>query len=456
LIGVKPAVPPAIRVLQDMEFLLLLLLIALNGLFAMSEMAVVSSRKARLQQWADEGRPGALAALALANDPSRFLATIQIGITVIGVMSGAFGEASFAEDLARRLSGWPALAPHARTLALAIVVTAIAFVSLIAGELVPKRLALVNPEWTAGLVAPLMSALARMAFPLVRMLSATTDVVLKALGAAGRTAPPIGEEEIKVLMEQGAKAGVFEMHEPLIVSRLFRLGELRVTGVMTPWPDIVYLDLAQPLAWNVERIAASGHSRFPVVHADPRKVEGIVLTKTLLADAVLGKRVDIAGAMARPLFVPESLTAMEVVALFRKHRQTVGLVVDEHGELQGLVTINDIVSALAGDIATVEEAEERDVVRREEGSWLIDGSVTVQRFKEAVGIRAGLPEEELGTYHTLGGFAMMRLGRVPRVGDAFTWESYRVEVVDMDGNRVDKVLVTRLPAMPDAMRGEPG
>jgi putative hemolysin len=438
-----------------MEFLLLLLLIALNGLFAMSEMAVVSSRKARLQRWADEGRPGALAALALANDPSRFLATIQIGITVIGVMSGAFGEASFAEGLAQWLSGWPALAPHARALALAIVVTAIAFMSLIAGELVPKRLALVNPEWTAGLVAPLMSALARMAFPLVRLLSATTDVVLKALGAAGRTAPPVGEEEIKVLMEQGAKAGVFEMHEPLIVSRLFRLGELRVTGVMTPWPDIVHLDLAQPLAWNVERIAASGHSRFPVVHADPRKVEGIVLTKTLLADAVLGKRVDLAGAMARPLFVPESLTAMEVVALFRKHRQTVGLVVDEHGELQGLVTINDIVNALAGDIATVEEAEERDVVRREDGSWLIDGSVTVQRFKEAVGIRADLPEEELGTYHTLGGFAMMRLGRVPRVGDAFAWESYRVEVVDMDGNRVDKVLVTRLPAMPDARRDEP-
>lgn len=455
MIGVKPGVPPAVRVLQDMEFLLLLLLIALNGLFAMSEMAVVSSRKARLQRWADEGRPGALAALALANDPSRFLATIQIGITVIGVMSGAFGEASFAEGLAQWLSGWPALAPHARALALAIVVTAIAIMSLIAGELVPKRLALVNPEWTAGLVAPLMSALARMAFPLVRLLSATTDVVLKALGAAGRTAPPVGEEEIKVLMEQGAKAGVFEMHEPLIVSRLFRLGELRVTGVMTPWPDIVHLDLAQPLAWNVERIAASGHSRFPVVHADPRKVEGIVLTKTLLADAVLGKRVDLAGAMARPLFVPESLTAMEVVALFRKHRQTVGLVVDEHGELQGLVTINDIVNALAGDIATVEEAEERDVVRREDGSWLIDGSVTVQRFKEAVGIRADLPEEELGTYHTLGGFAMMRLGRVPRVGDAFAWESYRVEVVDMDGNRVDKVLVTRLPAMPDARRGEP-
>ena len=430
-----------------MDFLLLLLLIALNGLFAMSEMAVVSSRKARLQRWADEGRPGALAALALANDPSRFLATIQIGITVIGVMSGAFGEARFAERLARWLSGWPALAPHADALALATVVAAIAFASLIAGELVPKRLALVNPEWTAGLVAPLMSALARIAYPLVRMLSATTDLVLKALGAAGRTAPPIGEEEIKVLMEQGAKAGVFEKHEPLIVSRLFRLGELRVTGLMTPWPDIVYLDLEEPLEWNVERIAASGHSRFPVVRADPRKVEGIVLTKTLLADAVLGKQVDIAGSMARPLFVPESLTAMEVVALLRKHRQTAGLVVDEHGELQGLVTINDVVKALAGDIATVEEAEERDVVRREEGSWLIDGSVTVQRFKEAVGIRALLPEEESDSYHTLGGFAMMRLGRVPRVGDAFTWESYRVEVVDMDVNRVDKVLVTRLPAV---------
>ena len=429
-----------------MELLLLAFLILLNGLFAMSEMAIVSSRKARLHQWALEKRPGATAALALANDPSRFLATVQIGITVIGVMSGAFGEASFAGSLAQWLAGWPALAAHAQGLALAIVVAAVAFASIIAGELVPKRLALVNPEWTAGLVAPLMALLARLAFPLVRGLSATTDAVLKLLGLAGRTAPPVGEEEIKVLMEQGAKAGVFEKHEPQIVSRLFRLGELRVTGVMTPWPDIVYLDLEQPLEWNVKRIAASGHSRFPAVRADPRKVEGMVLTKTLLADAVLGKRVDIAASMARPLFVPESLTAMEVVALFRKHRQTAGLIVDEHGELQGLVTINDVVKALAGDIAMVEEAEERDIVRRAEGSWLIDGAVTVQRFKEAVGIRIELPEEDLGTYHTLGGFAMLQLARVPRVGDAFTWEAYRIEVVDMDGNRVDKVLVTRLPA----------
>jgi len=430
-----------------MEFLLLLLLIALNGLFAMSEMAVVASRKSRLQRWADEGRPGARVALALANDPSRFLATIQVGITVIGVLSGAFGEASFSKGLARWLSGWPALAAHAEALALAIVVAAIAFLTLIAGELVPKRLALANPERTAGLVAPLMRALSRLAFPVVRVLSATTEFVLKLLGLAGRTAPPIGEEEIKVLMEQGAKAGVFEKHEPLVVSRLFRLGELRVTALMTPWPDIVYLDLAQPLAWNAQRIAESGHSRFPVVHADPRKVEGIVLTKTLLADAVLGKRVDIAGAMVRPLFVPESLTAMEVVALFRQHRQSAGLVVDEHGELQGLVTIADVLNALAGDIAAVEEAQEPEVVRRNETSWLVDGGITVHRFKEAVGIRAELPEEELGTYNTLGGFAMMQLGRVPRVGDAFSWDGYRIEIVDMDGNRVDKVLVTRLPAI---------
>lgn len=430
-----------------MEFLLLLLLIALNGLFAMSEMAVVSSRKSRLQQWADEGRPGARVALALANDPSRFLATIQVGITVIGVLSGAFGEASFSKGLARWLSGWPALAAHAEALALAIVVAAIAFLTLIAGELVPKRLALANPERTAGLVAPLMSALSRLAFPVVRVLSATTEFVLKVLGAAGRAAPPIGEEEIKVLMEQGVKAGVFEKHEPLVVSRLFRLGGLRAAALMTPWPDIVYLDLARPLAWNAQRIAESGHSRFPVVHADPRKVEGIVLTKTLLADAVLGKRVDIAGAMAQPLFVPESLAAMEVVALFRRHRQSAGLVVDEHGELQGLVTIADVLNALAGDIAAVEETEEPEVVRRDEGSWLVEGGMTVHRFKEAVGIRAELPEEELGTYNTLGGFAMMQLGRVPRVGDAFSWDGYRIEIVDMDGNRVDKLLVTRLPAV---------
>ena len=295
-----------------MELLVLAMLIVLNGAFAMSEMAVVSSRKARLQQWTDEGRPGAKTALALAEDPSNFLSTIQVGITVIGITSGAFGEATLAKDLAQWLAQWPSLAPRAEILALAVVVAGITVASLVIGELVPKRLALHQPESIASIVARPMRMLSRLTYPLVKALSVTTDAVLRIFGVRGSSGSPVTEEEIKVLMEQGAEAGVFEPHERQLVDRVFRIDELRVTGVMTPRSEIVFLALRDPPAASLRRIAESGHTRFPVVRGGPDDVQGIVHVKALLEDVVAGKPLDLASCLAKPLFIPQTLTVMDV------------------------------------------------------------------------------------------------------------------------------------------------
>ena len=428
-----------------MELSILLVLILLNGLFAMSEMAVVSSRKVRLQQWADDGRRGAKAALALANEPSHFLSTVQVGITVIGVTSGAFGEASFAKGLSDWLSQWPVMAQYSEPLALAVVVTGITVASLIVGELVPKRLALLSAERIASAVARPMQVLSRVTYPVVRVLSGITDGILALFGARETKGPEVTEEEINILMEQGTEAGVFEQHEQAMVARVFRLDELNVAGVMTPRSDIVTLDLEAPPDANIRHVLESRHSRFPVVRGEPDQIEGIVLTKSLLQDSLAGRPFDLSGHLEKPLFVPQTLTAMEVVAAFKKHRQTIGLVVNEFGELQGLVTLNDIMEALVGDIATVEDEADRDAVRRDDGSWLLDGSITIERFKDVLGIDETLPEEEQHTYHTVAGFVLHQLGRVPGVGDKFRWGRLQVEVLDMDRTRIDKVLVVVLP-----------
>lgn len=430
-----------------MELLILFLLVLLNGVFAMSEMAVVSSRKARLQQWADDGRAGAHTALALANSPSHFLSTIQVGITVIGVTSGAFGEAALAQDVSAWLSQWPLLDPYSGGLAVAIVVIGITLASLIIGELVPKRLALFNPEGIASIVARPMQLLSALAYPVVRALSFVTDAILKLFGQRESGEPPVTEDEIQVLMEQGAEAGVFEAHEQALVKRVFRIDELRVTGVMTPRNEIVFIDLEDDVRTNIGRITGSNHSRFPVVRGGIEHVEGFVKAKAFLEDAVAGRPLDFHAKLVQPLFVPRTLTVMEVVEAFKKHRQTMALVIDEYGDLQGLVTLNDVMEALVGDIATADEGDaERDVVEREDGSWLIEGGVSIERFKDVADIEAELPEEDTGAYHTLGGFAMMRLGRIPSAGDCFEWGGFAFEIVDMDRNRVDKLLVRRTEA----------
>jgi putative hemolysin len=428
-----------------MELLILLFLFFVNGLFSMSEMAVVSSRKARLQQLYEEGRTGAGVALQLANDPSHFLSTIQVGITIIGISSGAFGEAKLSSGVAEWLAQWPFFAPHAKGIAVALVVSGITIGSLLIGELVPKRLALVNPEVVASLVARPMKWLSSLVYPIVRVLSLATDAILRLIGRRTVESPPVTEEEIRVLMEQGAEAGVFEEHEHELVSRVFRMDDLRATSVMTPRTDIVYLNLEEPDESILQRITEAPHSRFPVTRGDLDNVEGIVEVKALFADLVRAGKIDLQAHLVKPLYIPESLSVTEVLASFKKHRHTMALLVNEYGELQGLVTLNDVMQALVGDIAAVDETGDLDIVQRDDGSWLIDGGVSIERFKEALSVEQALPEEDTGSYNTLGGFVMLQLGRVPQVADRFEWDGLRFEVVDMDRNRVDKLLVMRLP-----------
>ena len=427
-----------------MELLVLLLLFVVNGVFSMSEMAVVSSRKARLQQLFDEGRGGAGAALELANEPGHFLSTIQVGITIIGISSGALGEATLSSSVAAWLAQWPAIAPHAKGIAVALVVSGITIGSLLIGELVPKRLALVNPEAVASVIAKPMNWLSALVYPVVRVLSLATDAILRLLGSRAVHSPPVTEEEIRVLMEQGAEAGVFEEHEHELVSRVFRMDELRVTSVMTPRTDIVYLDLDDPEETLLQRITDAPHSRFPVARGDLDTIEGIVEVKRLLADLVRGNKIDLVSRLVKPLYIPETLTVIDLLASFKVHRQTMAFIVNEYGELQGLATLNDAMQALVGDIAAVDDGGDKDIVKRDDDSWIIDGGVSVDRFKETLAVEEPLPEEDTGSYNTLGGFAMLQLGRVPQVADHFEWNGLRFEVVDMDRNRVDKLIVARL------------
>jgi len=323
---------------------------------------------------------------------------------------------------------------------------------LLFGELVPKRLALRNPEGIATALAPLMRSLTRLAFPLVRAFSAASDAVLRAFGTPPQE-PLVTEEDINVLMEQGAQAGVFERQEQVMVSRVLGLDERRVASAMTPRVDIVWLDLSDPFEVNRQKMLITPHSRFPLCKDGMDEVVGVVDARSLLEDAFEGRRIDLAARAQRPLYVPEVLTVMKVLETFKKHRQHFALVVDEYGELQGVVTMSDVMETLVGDIATVEDRAEPDIVRRDDGSLLIDGSVSPERFKEATGLQEGLPGERSGSYQTLGGFTMMQLEHIPQVGDKFDSCGFRFEVLDMDGNRVDKLLVTR---MADASRTDTG
>lgn len=427
-----------------MELLVILLLILVNGILVMSEMSLVSARKTRLQQWSEEGRSGAGTALALANAPNHFLSTIQIGITVIGILCGALGEATLSKSLAENLAAMAWLQPYADRLAFWIVVVGIAVISLILGELVPKRLALLNPEGIASAIARPMQWLTQAASPLVRVMSFASEVMLRLLGVRAPQEPPVTEEEINILMEQGAQAGVFEKHEQALVSRVFRLDDRLINSTMTPRGDIEYFDLSESFEANRQKLLRSAHSRFVVCRGGLDDIVGILRAKSLLDAALEGKSFDFANDVGKPLYVPDTLTMIELLEEFKKHRQHLALVVDEFGELQGLVTMNNIMETLVGDVATVEDASQPDIVRRDDGSWLVDGDVAIERFKEAMGLDHELPDESTGAYRTLGGLAMKLLGRMPKLGDRFTSDGYRFEVLDMDRNRVDKLLVTKV------------
>ena len=421
------------------------LLILLNAVFAMSEIAVVSSRKARLQRLVDEKRPGAEAALALHSAPSTFLSTIQIGITSVGVLAGALGEAALADPLAEYLAQYPLITPYAHGIALALVVTGITYVSVVVGELVPKRLGLLKPEIIAAFIAQPMNLLSRVARPLVWLLSTSSDLILRVLRLNTGEEPPVTDAEIEVLMEQGAEAGIFHESEQEIVANVLRLDEQRVVAIMTPRKDIEFVDLDDPADSLRGQLAHAQHHRVIVCRGGLDQVVGVLLVSELLKPALEGRPLALEAAVRQPLYVPDSVTTTQLIEQFRKARSEYALIVDEYGALQGLVTLTDVLQSIVGEIPDEGEPEARDAVQREDGSWLIDGAVSLERFRGLLELDP-LPGEDEGGFHTLAGFVLHTLGRIPKVAESFEAVGLRFEIIDMDGHRVDKLLVARLPS----------
>ncbi len=434
-----------------MELLILFAMILANGVFAMSEMAVVSAKRIRLQHLAETGNKGAQAALALSGNPGHFLSTVQVGITSIGILTGAYGEAALVSRLAPSLATLPLIGHLAHELAMGVVVVGISFLSLIFGELVPKRLALLRPEAIAMALARPMSALARASSFFVSLLSSTTEAVLRLFGVQERQDPPVTEEEIKGLMQQGMEAGVFEEHEEAFVSRAFRLDDRKVPAIMTPSLDIAFVDLDDDLDTNLRRIAESHHSRLPVCRGGLGNVVGMLSARAVLERLLQGEPLELEALIKPATYVPATVALIDLLEHFKRTRSEIALVVNEFGDTDGLVTISDVLEAIVGDLPAGDEEEGEDIVRREDGSWLIDGSVALDRLRQVLGGDVRFPEEDLGAYHTVGGLMLTLLGRVPSVSDHFTWAGYRFEVMDMDRQRVDRVLVSRERTDPVAL-----
>ena len=424
-----------------LEAIIILLLILVNGIFSMSEIALVSARKARLQQAADEGDERARAALTLAASPTGFLATVQIGITLAGILAGAFGGATLAEAIAATVATVPALAPYSEAIGVVSVVVIITYLSLVLGELVPKRLALTNPERVAAIMAGPMRALAAVAHPLVRFLSASTDLVARLLGIRPSNEPAITPEELRILIEQGTQTGVFEEAEQDMIEGVLRLDERRVDGLMTPRTQIVWLDVDDPPETLRQKIETSGFSRFPVCQGNLENVQGTVRAKELLVQSLACQPLDLRAIVQPALFVHETTTALRLLELFREHKRHIALVTDEFGSIQGLITHNDVLEAVVGAMPSPGDTSEPGAMQREDGTWLIDGLLPIETLKRLLRIDAELPGEEQGAFQTLGGFAMHQIGAVPVAGESFVWGDLRFEILDMDGRRVDKVLV---------------
>jgi putative hemolysin len=420
------------------EILLIVILIFINALLAMSEAALVASRKARLQQQANEGNKSSELALKLIEDPNIFLSAVQIGITLIGVLAGAVGGATISGYLAAAMQNIPYIGEYSNSIALSIVVLTITILTIWLGELVPKRLGLNSPEKIAQIVAGPMLFISKVFAPLIKLMSGATNFVLRMLGVNPSEEPPVTEEEIHLLINQGTQAGVFQEAEQDMVEGIFSLGDSRVYSLMTPRTGLVWLDIADSTEEIRKKIAECPFSRFPVRQDSLETIVGIVKSRDLLVESLSGKEIDLKTLLKPAFFIPETMFASRALELFKEKNTELLLVVDEFGGLQGLLTINDILEEIVGAM----EFEEPQATQRQDGSWLLDGMLEADEFKELFDFTS-LPHED--EYETLSGFMMTSLGRVPQTSDNFEWNGYRFEVMDMDGRRVDKVLVTTLP-----------
>jgi len=426
-----------------MDFALLAFLIVLNGAFAMSEMALTASRRARLQVMVEEGQPGAQAAMTLHENPTQWLSTVQIGITSIGVLNGIIGEAAFSAPLAAFLQQALDLTHRSAAVSATIgVVAAITFLTIIFGELVPKRLGQIYPEAVARLVSRPMNALSSLARPFVVLLGASTEAVLHLLGIRGGALRSVTEEEIAASIEEGLDAGVIEAQEHQMVRNVFRLDERSIGSMMIPRADVVWLDATAPIEDTLQRMLDSGHSRYPVCRGGLDDVIGVLATHTLLPPLARGASPDLADHLLPPLFVPETVSGMELLAHFRQSSADMVFVVDEYGAVQGVVSERDLLEAIIGEIGTP-AGDDAWAVQRPDGSWLMDGLIPVPELKDRLGLKE-VPEEDRGRYNTLSGMVLLLLGRLAETDDTVDWAGWRFAVMALDGKRIDKLLVSRI------------
>jgi putative hemolysin len=425
-----------------LDVLILFGLILLNGLFAMSEIALVSAKKTRLEQSAAEGHKGAAIALQLANEPTRLLSTVQAGISIITLAMGAFGESTFSKPLEAWLIGFPALVPYANEIATVVVLLLISILSIIFGELVPKRIGLLFPEKVAALASRPMKVIEKIAAPLVRLLSVSTDFIVKPFGRVKTDDTMVTEDDIKNLMREGAVAGVFEVNETKIVQRVFNLDDYTVDRIMTPRADMIVIDVNADAAIAEEMLKEGHFTVYPVVRGDVSNVIGVIDSGDLLAHQLKSGKLMPERVRKDPIFVPETVSVLEVLETFKRTRASIVFVVDEHGEVLGLVTLKDVLEAIVGDLGDEDAPANSDATRRLDGTWLVDGAMTLDRFREVFPAAPDFPEGAGEQYRTLGGFIMAELGRIAAVSDRVSLADYRFEVLDMDGKRVDKLLVS--------------
>ena len=426
-----------------MEIAILFALILLNGLFAMSEIALVTARKARLQKLIDEGDSGAAAAVKLGEDPTRFLSTIQIGITSIGVLNGIVGEAALAAPLAAWLERLGVPLPYGGYAATGLVVVLITYFSIVVGELVPKRIGQSYPETFARLVARPINFLALATKPFVLLLSTSTRTLLRLLGVKETSGSPVTEEEIHAMLVEGTTAGVIESHEHTMVRNVFRLDDRQIGSLMVPRGDVVCLDIDAPFEDTLQRIEESDHARFPVVRGGMDNILGVINARQWMTKALRDRSQGLnQQTLQTALYVPETITGMELLDNFRLSDVHMAFVIDEYGEVQGIVTLQDLIEAITGEFQP-RDPETSWALQREDGSWLLDGHIPVPELKDRLNLDA-VPEEERGRYHTLSGMVMLLTGALPRVTDSVEWEGWKLEVVDMDGKTIDKILATRV------------
>ena len=428
-----------------MDIALLIALILLNGVFAMSEIALVTARRSRLQRMAEEGDRSAAIAMRLGEEPTQFLSTVQIGITAIGILNGIVGESALAGPLSKLIQGLgvdPQISAVGSTVFVVVVIT---YFSIVVGELVPKRIAQFNAEGIARLMAKPIALLAKLSRPFVNLLSISTDGLLRLIGKSELSSANLTEEDIHAVLREGSRTGVIEKHEHEMVRNVFRLDDRRIVSLMTPRSEMVCFDLEQPFEESLKRLIASDHSRFPVCRGGMNEVLGVITAKRLLRLELKGDLPAGIGEHLLPVvYVPESMTGMRLLEQFRVSGVQMVFVVDEYGDILGLVTLQDLLEALAGEFRS-RDPEDVWAVHRQDGSYLLDGLIPIPEFKDLLGLKA-VPEEAKGLYHTLSGMMMWLIGNVPRTGDVAEWEGWRLEVVDLDGNRIDKVLASRLPA----------